>query len=246
MQDFIANTMNVAIVCCYNNRLLTIPSNASEFCIKYAGCTMMGHKECKTGHLDWEIAAFEKGSPIIYKCHAGLENFVVPVYLDGEYKACVIGGQVVVGEIDETKIRAQAKKLNFNEDEYLETYKRTFVMSEKQFNSITELIFLIANSIITVAYNNAKLTELGLEDKLVKNLALKRFLNRYEISKKLLTPRENEVLKHVVLGKSNSEIAKELFLSVHTVKAHVSSILEKFQVEDRVQLAVKAVREGWV
>ncbi|MBR1423983.1 response regulator transcription factor [bacterium] len=61
-----------------------------------------------------------------------------------------------------------------------------------------------------------------------------------------LTERENEVLKHLVEGKSNTEIAKELIVSVHTAKAHVCSILQKMCVNDRVQAAVKAVKEGMV
>ncbi len=61
-----------------------------------------------------------------------------------------------------------------------------------------------------------------------------------------LTEREQEVLKHLVEGKSNTEIAKELIVSVHTAKAHVCSILQKMCVNDRVQAAVKAVKEGMV
>ena len=61
-----------------------------------------------------------------------------------------------------------------------------------------------------------------------------------------LTEREFEVLKHLVDGKSNTEIAKELIVSVHTAKAHVCSILQKMCVNDRVQAAVKAVKEGLV
>jgi len=61
-----------------------------------------------------------------------------------------------------------------------------------------------------------------------------------------LTEREFEVLKHLVTGKSNTEIAKELIVSVHTAKAHVCSILQKMCVNDRVQAAVKAVKEGIV
>lgn len=63
---------------------------------------------------------------------------------------------------------------------------------------------------------------------------------------KNLTQREYEVLKYVVMGKSNTEIAQELTISVHTAKAHVCSILQKLGVNDRVQAAVKAVRERMI
>ncbi len=61
-----------------------------------------------------------------------------------------------------------------------------------------------------------------------------------------LAGRETEVLRLLVQGKNNAEIAKELYVSVHTVKAHVSNILQKLSVNDRVQAAVKAVQEGLV
>lgn len=61
-----------------------------------------------------------------------------------------------------------------------------------------------------------------------------------------LTEREREVLQLVVEGKSNNQIADELVVSVHTAKAHVCNILQKLLVTDRVQAAVKAIREGLV
>lgn len=61
-----------------------------------------------------------------------------------------------------------------------------------------------------------------------------------------LTERETQVLTLLVEGKSNSEIADALSVSVHTAKAHVCSILQKLSVHDRVQAAVKAVKENLV
>jgi len=61
-----------------------------------------------------------------------------------------------------------------------------------------------------------------------------------------LTEREYEVLKLVVEGKSNSEIAEELNISEHTAKAHVCNIIQKLVVDDRTQAAVKAIKEGIV
>ena len=61
-----------------------------------------------------------------------------------------------------------------------------------------------------------------------------------------LTQREYEVLKLVVDGKSNNEIANELTISEHTAKAHVCNIIQKLLVDDRTQAAVKALKEGLV
>ncbi len=61
-----------------------------------------------------------------------------------------------------------------------------------------------------------------------------------------LTERELEVLKLVIEGKTNKEIAKELFVSYHTVKAHISSIMQKIECNGRVTLAVNALLKGYI
>jgi len=61
-----------------------------------------------------------------------------------------------------------------------------------------------------------------------------------------LSPREMEILRHVTHGLSNKEIAAELSISHQTVKNHMTSILDKLNVEDRTQAAVYALQRGWV
>lgn len=64
---------------------------------------------------------------------------------------------------------------------------------------------------------------------------------RYRVE---LTDREKEVLELLVDGKNNKEISETLQVSIHTAKAHVSSIMQKLAVDDRTEAAVKALREG--
>ena len=61
-----------------------------------------------------------------------------------------------------------------------------------------------------------------------------------------LTDREMEVLRLIASGKSNQEVADELFIGVKTVKFHVTNILAKLGVEDRTQAAIYAYRHGLV
>jgi DNA-binding NarL/FixJ family response regulator len=61
-----------------------------------------------------------------------------------------------------------------------------------------------------------------------------------------LTPREREVLEHVARGRSNKEIAAALAIAENTAKNHLKNILEKLHLENRVQAAIFALREGLV
>jgi two-component system, NarL family, response regulator LiaR len=59
-----------------------------------------------------------------------------------------------------------------------------------------------------------------------------------------LTPRELDVLRLVAEGRSNLEIAEDLFISEATVRTHVSHIMDKLHLASRTQVALYALREG--
>jgi two-component system, NarL family, nitrate/nitrite response regulator NarL len=67
-----------------------------------------------------------------------------------------------------------------------------------------------------------------------------------ELLASTLTPREREVLAHLAQGESGQEIAREMSISVHTVRTHVQSILAKLQVHSRLEAAMFAVRHDLV
>ncbi|MCQ2754055.1 MAG: response regulator transcription factor [bacterium] len=59
-----------------------------------------------------------------------------------------------------------------------------------------------------------------------------------------LTAREIDVLQLLKEGFNNTEISKKLFISTHTVKAHLENIYEKLNVHNRVQAVVFAIQKG--
>ncbi len=61
-----------------------------------------------------------------------------------------------------------------------------------------------------------------------------------------LTNREQNIISLLVCGKTNNEISKELSISIETVKKYITSILKKMNVRNRIQIAVKAIKEGMV
>lgn len=67
-------------------------------------------------------------------------------------------------------------------------------------------------------------------------------IDELELRKLKLSPREYEVLQLLTKGYSNAEIARSLFLSVSTIKTHVSNLFTKMEVKSRTQVIEKSKR----
>ena len=68
----------------------------------------------------------------------------------------------------------------------------------------------------------------------------------FEPPREQLTPRELDVLQQVAKGATNKQIAETLFIAENTVKIHLRNILDKLHLQNRIQAATYAVREGLV
>lgn len=95
---------------------------------------------------------------------------------------------------------------------------------------------------VRVTYSGQPVLEPEVTGKMMMKMRQK---NNVELHEEL-TEREMEVLKLIAEGKTNQEIADELFIALKTVKTHVSNILSKLQVQDRTQAVIYAFRHSIV
>lgn len=85
-----------------------------------------------------------------------------------------------------------------------------------------------------------------LEPEVTGKMMMKMRQKNHQLPHEELTEREMEVLKLIAEGKTNQDIADELFIALKTVKTHVSNILSKLQVQDRTQAVIYAFRHSLV
>lgn len=110
-----------------------------------------------------------------------------------------------------------------------------YILKDSEINDLKKAIITIVNG------------ETYIQPELIP--ALKEGLTALDSDKEklaLLTDREIEVLKQVVFGLLNKEIASNLEISERTVKNHISNIFKKLKVSDRTQAAVFAIRNNLV
>jgi len=113
--------------------------------------------------------------------------------------------------------------------------------------SVEQLAKAIAVVHEGATYLDAQIAQLVVDQvKLASPISKNTSKNTSAIPQATLSEREMEVLRLIVEGYSNPEIAKALSLSEHTVKTYVRGIMNKLLVNDRVQAAVLALRSGLV
>ncbi|MEO1772775.1 MULTISPECIES: response regulator transcription factor [Enterococcus] len=95
---------------------------------------------------------------------------------------------------------------------------------------------------IRATYKGERVLEPEVTTKMMEQLSNR---NRHVLHEEL-TNREQEILLLIAQGMSNQEIADELFITLKTVKTHVSNILAKLEVEDRTQAAIYAFKHGLI
>jgi DNA-binding NarL/FixJ family response regulator len=86
----------------------------------------------------------------------------------------------------------------------------------------------------------------GLTERAERELAARKPEQPGDVDAAAITPREREVLRLLAAGYSNREIGKALFVAEGTVKNHVSNILTKMGVRDRMRAVLKAAERGYL
>jgi len=152
-------------------------------------------------------------------------------------------GIEVLPEIKEKNQKTKALMLTANKDEAtifkaLRGGAKGYLSKDVSISNLIKAIQAVHKGELWV---ERKLMARFLEEETIAN---SRREGRAGKLKKVLTPRENEVLRLLTTGRTNKEIAKALFISEKTVKSHLNSIFRKLNVTRRLQAILYAIKRG--
>lgn len=172
-QDGFSDIMGIPSLTYGENEPITKPSNFVELCSKYIRLSELGQNRCQECDLKWAKLAAKKGEPIIYKCHAGITDFVVPIIIDGKHIASIYGGQIFTEKPNEDEARETAKQLNINEDEYIDALRKVKIIPMERVKTATQFLSLVANAISKIGHKNLQLIRKNERENLLRNVTEK-------------------------------------------------------------------------
>ena len=189
---------------------ITVEASSSLFCYSMIE---KQQKRCKREQEQALESVRESGKAALFNCYSGLNFFMCPVYFNKQMVAFAYGGGVAYSTEDISC--ALREKYNIP------------VISEHKLMIIIELLEKAMEMFNLDVEHTVKILEHSEEENDEENVFDEK-----------LSKREAEVAKLICLGLSNKKIADKLFISEKTVKTHVSNILGKLDIGDRMQLVV--------
>lgn len=167
IQDDFAKSMNLGFVTVdYKGRPLTKPSGFTEFCTK-AREKVAFREMCYQCDAHGGLHAAITGVPYVYRCHADLVDFAVPLILEGSYVGSVLGGQVKLQDKEVEQLEYLIpRQLDWQKDpELVEARKKIPVTEYSKVESSVTLLRNMIQYILDEAFKKAKAQEEGNEEK---------------------------------------------------------------------------------
>lgn len=210
-QDSFADLYNISLgIIDLEGKSVTVWSNSSLFC----HLIMQKNRErCKSEQQRVIDNVINNQKIFIFTCYLGITYFACPIFFNEEMVAICLGGGVY---LEEEKILFDYK-----------IAKDVPVFSKSKLNDCVGLLENIFN--LLNVHENVHETNKEKENELSQEVL---FLE------KKLSRREFEVIKFIRDGLTNKEISAELNISEKTVKTHITNILRKLNMKDRMQIII--------
>lgn len=208
-QDSFADLFNISLgIISLDGKALTVWSNSSLFCHYIS---KNNHERCKKEKQCIINYVLKKEETIKNTCYMGITYFACPIFFGNDIVAICLGGAVY---LEENKGQISNKLI-----------ENIPVLSEINLDDSIKLLENVFN--LLNINDNKSFRDENKKDE-VRNEVL--------LLENKLTLREIEVVSRINVGLSNKEISSELNISEKTVKTHITNILRKLNVKDRLQI----------
>ena len=144
---------------------ITNPSSYTKYCSKFVQSTSKGQNKCAESHRKMGEEAARLGKPFVGKCSSGLIDFAVPIMIQGNLVATILGGQVLTEAPNEGSCINLANELGADEKGMVNALNEVDIVNMRNIQSAANVLFLVINTMVKDGYTRIKL------DSLAKKLA---------------------------------------------------------------------------
>lgn len=130
---------------------VTKVSNPTEFCEKFIRSSEKGNERCKSCDINGVRDSIKTGSVSIYKCHAGLIDFSVPIIISGKHLGGIYGGQVSSEKLNSDLLESLLKEINIkNIDVALKSSNKVNIVDMDKIKTAADILFVVINTLVEV------------------------------------------------------------------------------------------------
>ncbi|WP_026835888.1 PocR ligand-binding domain-containing protein [Eubacterium xylanophilum] len=149
---------------------LTKHISFNPFCDKYIKASPKGLKMCEKCDREGTQKAFETGKIQVYKCHAGLYDFAIPIVIHGKLFGAFLSGQVSDHFLPREKIEKLAEECDLDDVELLEASRKVRIMTAEELMTHANMMKTILDILTNSAYTRYEILQESEETERVANM----------------------------------------------------------------------------
>ena len=234
LQDTFSTALGVSTgISDENGVALTKHISNCEFCSRYTKESEEGLKRCQLCDKRGAELAMENGGMKLYTCHAGLQDYAVPIIVEGRCIGSIFGGQVLHEPLPEEKVRAYAEELGISPEEYAEAAKKIPIVSEEKLKNTVQFLHSTVNLLFQMAYERYKTLQMS---SVIEREAHMKSDFLANMSHEIRTPMNAvigmaEMALREELPPAAREYIKQIMASGKTLLAIINDILDFSKIE---------------
>jgi len=158
--DHLSTAMNIACVAVDKNGFpITKSFGFTPFCMDIVRKSPIGLKRCYQCDIDGGRLSAATNKPAIYKCHAGLVDFGVPIIIENQLIGSILGGQVRTGDIPNEVLAEIAQEINVDPPTYIQSAQEVPLISENKLEAVSQLLFAIGKNLSQLGHSRLRTLE---------------------------------------------------------------------------------------
>lgn len=242
IQDNFSRLMGfAAVVLTIQGEMVTDCSCFSELCRKYVRMSPVGYEACEKCIAERIREVIDGKKSIVYRCHIGLVNFMVPLLLEDEIVAVFYGGQVLTSEPDMYFFRKKALEIDVNPHRFWKALQKVNITTKREIRKAVDYLETVVETLIELTVSRYQAMEAETEAKKVAQMKSDFLAN---MSHEIRTPMNAVIgMAEMALREQMNRDARDYIRQIQTSGKALLSLINDILDFSKIQAGKMHLRE---